>query len=306
MQKANLRIEPPRICAVTDTKPSWTEETHMKATEAAYTAILALLFGTAVQAPCLPRPQIEAKDQAKADKSEGKQPQPLRPPRQSNLSSQPRVQVKPQLPVNNSRQQYQQVEQGQQERVAQRQHYPQQQRDQSGANRPQQPDMHNQSGQRPQGLDKNRARQPFNQQHERTDGHNRDSRDHERPDYHRDDRDDHHNDWQGRRARDWRSDHRTWEQRGGYRGPHIPEYQFSRYFGPRHFFRIHDLRVVYFGGYPRFLYGGYWFGLVDPWPEYWADDWYETDDLYIAYAGDGYYLFNRGYPGVGIAVSISR
>jgi hypothetical protein len=65
------------------------------------------------------------------------------------------------------------------------------------------------------------------------------------------------------------------------------------------------LPVLIFSGYPSFLYRGYWFRLVDPWPEYWAEDWYETDDVYIAYAGDGYYLFNRRYPNMGIAVSIS-
>jgi hypothetical protein len=176
---------------------------------------------------------------------------------------------------------------------------------QPGPNRPHQPDMRNQNDQHPQDFDKNRPRQPLDRQHGRQDGDDRYRREHERSGYHQDDRRDHHNDWKGRRARDWRLDHRTWEQRGGYRGPHIPEYQFGRYFGPRHFFRIHDLRVISFNGSPRFLYGGYWFSLIDPWPEYWAEDWYETDDMYIAYGGDGYYLFNRRYPGVGIAVSIS-
>ena len=126
-----------------------------------------------------------------------------------------------------------------------------------------------------------------------------------RPGYHQDNGRDHHNDWQGNRARDWRSDHRTWEQRGGYHGYRIPELRIGRFFGPGHFFRIHDLPVMVLGGYPRFLYRGYWFSLVDPWPEYWADDWYETDDVYIVDGGDGYYLFNRRYPGEGIAVSVS-
>jgi hypothetical protein len=58
-------------------------------------------------------------------------------------------------------------------------------------------------------------------------------------------------------------------------------------------------------GVPRFLYKGYWFGLVDPWPEYWENDWYQTDDVYIAYSGGGYYLINRRYPFVEIAISIS-
>jgi hypothetical protein len=44
---------------------------------------------------------------------------------------------------------------------------------------------------------------------------------------------------------------------------------------------------------------------VDPWPEYWANNWYDTDDVYVTYADNGYYLFNRRYPNVGIAISIS-
>ena len=58
-------------------------------------------------------------------------------------------------------------------------------------------------------------------------------------------------------------------------------------------------------GYPRFQYSGYWFSLVDPWPEYWANDWYDTDDVYVTYVDNGYYLFNRRYPRTGIAISIS-
>ena len=50
------------------------------------------------------------------------------------------------------------------------------------------------------------------------------------------------------------------------------------------------------GGYPRFQYGGFSFSVVDPWPEYWSDDWYDNDDMYIDNTGDGYYLYNRRYP----------
>jgi hypothetical protein len=64
-------------------------------------------------------------------------------------------------------------------------------------------------------------------------------------------------------------------------------------------------RPTMYMGYPRFSYGGFSFMLVDPWPEYWADDWYDTDDLYIDYAGDGYYLYNRRYPGVGMAITVA-
>ena len=39
------------------------------------------------------------------------------------------------------------------------------------------------------------------------------------------------------------------------------------------------------GGYPRFQYGGLSFSVVDPWPEYWSDNWYDNDDMYIDYSG---------------------
>ena len=56
------------------------------------------------------------------------------------------------------------------------------------------------------------------------------------------------------------------------------------------------------GGFSRFQYGGYWFGFVQPWPV----GWYYTDDVYVDYTGDGYYLYNRRFPDrPGIAISIS-
>jgi len=110
--------------------------------------------------------------------------------------------------------------------------------------------------------------------------------------------------WQQRRARTWHSEHRTWQQRGGYSGYRIPDDRFRGSFGQNHGFRIYSQPVVVVDGYPRFQYGGYWFSLVDPWPEYWSDDWYDRDDVYIEYFGDGYYLYNRRYPGDRIAVSV--
>jgi len=112
-------------------------------------------------------------------------------------------------------------------------------------------------------------------------------------------------DWQQHRASHWESDHRTWRQRGGYEGYLIPDQHFRGYFGRDHGFKIGVLPFMVVGGYPRFQYGGYWFSSVDPWPEYWGDDWYETDDVYVEYLDNGYYLFNRRYPGSGIAISVS-
>jgi len=110
--------------------------------------------------------------------------------------------------------------------------------------------------------------------------------------------------WQEHRAHNWQSEHRDWQQRGGYNGYRIPEDRYNGYFGSGHSFRIYSYPVMMVGGYPRFQYGGYWFSLVDPWPEYWSDNWYDNDDVYIDYFGDGYYLYNRRYPWDRIAISV--
>jgi hypothetical protein len=114
-----------------------------------------------------------------------------------------------------------------------------------------------------------------------------------------------HTAWQQHSSQHWESDHRNWQQRGGYHGYRIPENRFRGYFGQDHGFRIYGLPFMVVGGYPRFQYHGYWLSAVDPWPEYWGNDWYDNDDVYVTYAADGYYLYNRRYPNVGIAISIS-
>ena len=112
-----------------------------------------------------------------------------------------------------------------------------------------------------------------------------------------------HSSWQQGGDRNWDSDHRTWAQRGGYGGYYIPQARFDLSFGSRHWFRMRSRPAMYMG-YPRFSYGGLSFMLVDPWPESWAENWYATDDLYIDY-DDGYYLYNRRYPGVGLAITVA-
>ena len=110
--------------------------------------------------------------------------------------------------------------------------------------------------------------------------------------------------WQEHRAHDWQSEHRGWQQRGGYNGYRIPEDRYDGYFGSGHSFRIYSYPVMMVGGYPRFQYDGFWFSLVDPWPEYWSNNWYDNDDVYISYSDDGYYLYNRRYPRDRIAITI--
>jgi flagellar motor protein MotB len=82
------------------------------------------------------------------------------------------------------------------------------------------------------------------------------------------------------------------------RGGRIPDDRFRAHFGRDHRFRINRPTIV--AGYQRFQYGGYWFGFVDPWPA----DWYYTDDVYVDYIDDGYYLYNPVHPGVRIAINV--
>jgi hypothetical protein len=108
--------------------------------------------------------------------------------------------------------------------------------------------------------------------------------------------------WQDRRAHNWQTEHRGWKERGGYAGYRIPDSRYRSFFGPEHAFRIGNYAVTMVDGFPRFYYSGYWFSVVDPWPETWANNWYGDDDVFLDYSGDGYYLYNRRYPGVRLAV----
>ena len=111
--------------------------------------------------------------------------------------------------------------------------------------------------------------------------------------------------WQEHRARNWESEHRDWRQRGGYHGYRVDNDFYTAHFGRDHWFRVYSLPFMVVGGYPRFQYDGYWFDILDPIPQYWGPDWYETDDVYVVYTDEGYYLVDRDYPSYAVAVSIS-
>jgi len=111
--------------------------------------------------------------------------------------------------------------------------------------------------------------------------------------------------WQDHRASNFQSEHRDWQQRGGYHGYRIPESRFRGRFGEAHRFRMSGYPMRMYRGHPRFQYGGVWLSVLDPWPEFWGANWYADDDMYIGFSDGGYYLYNRSYPGSQIALSVS-
>jgi len=116
--------------------------------------------------------------------------------------------------------------------------------------------------------------------------------------------DKHRSVWQEHRAKNWQAEHRSWQDRGGYRGYRIPTARYRSHFGPSYGFRMYSYPLIVVGGLPRFQYGGFWFSVMDPWPEYWSDNWYGDDDVYIEYSGDGYYLYNRRHTTDRIAITV--
>jgi hypothetical protein len=80
--------------------------------------------------------------------------------------------------------------------------------------------------------------------------------------------------------------------------PRIPDDKFRQHFGRQHTLVIN--RPVVVEGQPRFQYAGYWFVIEDPWPA----DWVYTDDCYIDYVDDEYFLFDLRHPGVRIALFV--
>ena len=107
------------------------------------------------------------------------------------------------------------------------------------------------------------------------------------------------------RATSWNTEHRTWQQRGGYNGYRVRMTATGSTSGATTSSRISRLPLVFVGGSPRFQYDGYWVTFVDPWPDTWPANWYETDDCYVAYTGNGYYVYDRARPGIGIAVAVA-
>jgi len=88
-------------------------------------------------------------------------------------------------------------------------------------------------------------------------------------------------------------------QQGQLTSGRIPDARFRSGFGSGHVFQINQ--PVVYGGYSSFQYGGYWFDFDQPWPS----DWAYSDDVYVDYYGNVYYLYNRRHRGVRIEIRIA-
>jgi hypothetical protein len=89
---------------------------------------------------------------------------------------------------------------------------------------------------------------------------------------------------------------RARENQGGHAHGRISSARYESRFGREHSFHVNR------GDYDhrRFRYGGYAFGFVDPWPMGWG----YSDDVYVEYTDDGYFMYNRFHPGVRISINI--
>jgi hypothetical protein len=278
----------------------------MKLTRISTTAFLSSLLLLGIAAPAYAQgQQDERKDhpdqqQSKHEQAKPEQQgaQPQQQQRQDQNQPQQRAHQQQQRQDQN-RQQDRGEEQQRQDRNRQQEHAQQERQDQRqqqdrAQQQRQDQNRQQQRAHQQQGRDRNDQRQYAQQRR----GNERSPRTQEQ---HRVER----SAWQEHRSQSWDSDHRTWRQRGGYSGYRIPDDRYRGYFGQNHGFRVYGLPFMVVGGYPRFQYEGYWISAVDPWPEYWGNNWYDNDDVYVTYVDNGYYMYNRRYPNAGVAISIS-
>jgi len=84
---------------------------------------------------------------------------------------------------------------------------------------------------------------------------------------------------------------------------HIPDPQFRAHFGQQHRFTVNRVinQTTIVAGQTQFVYSGYTFVILDPWPS----EWLFTDDCYIDYVDDDYFLFDVFHPGIRIALFVA-
>jgi len=83
---------------------------------------------------------------------------------------------------------------------------------------------------------------------------------------------------------------------------HIPEGQFKADFGNQHTFTVKRIitQTTVVPNQTQFVFAGYTFVFLDPWPTAWL----LTDDCYIDYVDDEYFLFDVFHPGIRVALFV--
>jgi|SRR5450432_328311 len=93
------------------------------------------------------------------------------------------------------------------------------------------------------------------------------------------------------------------QKRQGGKSARVPDEQFRAKLGHQHSFKVNRVvtqtRVV--PNQTQFVYEGYAFVFLDPWPA----DWMFTDDCYIDYVDDQYFLFDPFHPEIRVALVIA-
>ena len=83
---------------------------------------------------------------------------------------------------------------------------------------------------------------------------------------------------------------------------HIPEQKFKANFGRQHTFAVKQVinQTTIVAGQTQFVYGGFNFVILDPWPSVWLF----TDDCYIDFVDDEYFIFDAFHPGIRVALFV--
>jgi hypothetical protein len=83
---------------------------------------------------------------------------------------------------------------------------------------------------------------------------------------------------------------------------HIPDPTFKANFGRQHTVRVNRIinTTTIVPGQTQFVLTGFTFIILDPWPA----EWLFTDDVFIDFVGDDYFLVDVFHPGVRIALFV--
>jgi len=87
------------------------------------------------------------------------------------------------------------------------------------------------------------------------------------------------------------------------KGARIPNDQLKAHFGQPHRFAANRVitTTAIVPNQTQFVYFGYTFIFVDPWPA----EWLLTDDCFIDFVDDEYFLFDALHPGIRVALIIA-